>query len=80
MVVISLDVLGLVIPFPLLPRLFGTLFRLLRMLASSRVGSAQLTEDTLWVFVRLTLTYFSCDHFAGPEGHLDPVSRNTPNY
>ncbi|KAL5963743.1 Exportin-4 [Taenia solium] len=51
--------------------LFGTLFRLLRMQVSSRVGSAQLTEDTLWVFVRLTLTYFSCNHFAGPEGHLN---------
>ncbi|KAL5106931.1 Exportin-4 [Taenia crassiceps] len=57
---------------PSLLRLFGTLFRLLRMQVSSRVGSAQLTEDTLWVFVRLTLTYFSCNHFAGPEGHLDP--------
>uniref|UniRef100_A0A158R7H6 Mon2_C domain-containing protein n=1 Tax=Taenia asiatica TaxID=60517 RepID=A0A158R7H6_TAEAS len=56
---------------PPLLRLFGTLFRLLRMQVSSRVGSAQLTEDTLWVFVRLTLTYFSSNHFAGPEGHLD---------
>ncbi|KAH9278204.1 Exportin-4 [Echinococcus granulosus] len=57
---------------PPLLRIFGTLFRLLRMQVSSRVGSAQLTEDTLWVFVRLTLTYFSRNHLAGPEGHLDP--------
>ncbi|VDM32657.1 unnamed protein product [Hydatigera taeniaeformis] len=57
---------------PPLLRIFGTLFRLLRMQVSSRIGSAQLTEDTLWVFVRLTLTYFSYNHFAGPEGNLDP--------
>ena len=64
---------GLLGSFHLVPcRLLGVLFRLLRMQVITRVGSAQLTEDMLWVFVRLTLTYFSFNNF-GADGRLEDL-------
>uniref|UniRef100_A0A5K3FBE1 SpoU_methylase domain-containing protein n=1 Tax=Mesocestoides corti TaxID=53468 RepID=A0A5K3FBE1_MESCO len=61
---------------PSLLRLFGVLFRLLSLQVSSRIGSAQLTEDSLWVFVRLTLTYFSSNN---PNGHLEDCEVESTN-
>ncbi|VDD75762.1 unnamed protein product, partial [Mesocestoides corti] len=58
------------------PTLFGVLFRLLSLQVSSRIGSAQLTEDSLWVFVRLTLTYFSSNN---PNGHLEDCEVESTN-
>ncbi len=48
-------------------RLFGVLFRLLRLQVSNHIGSAQLTEDSLWVFVRIALTYLSVNVPAGTD-------------
>ncbi|VDL93651.1 unnamed protein product [Schistocephalus solidus] len=51
-------------------RLFFVLFRLFRLQVSSRVGSAQLTEDTFWLMSRLAITYLAnsqVEDFSGTQ-------------
>ncbi len=59
-------------------RLFGVLFRLLRLQVSNHIGSAQLTEDSLWVFVRIALTYLSVNVPAGTDCRLEDLKTVSP--
>uniref|UniRef100_A0A0X3PCL1 Exportin-4 n=2 Tax=Schistocephalus solidus TaxID=70667 RepID=A0A0X3PCL1_SCHSO len=64
------DVQPQIIQLPSILRLFSVLFRLFRLQVSSRVGSAQLTEDTFWLMSRLAITYLAnsqVEDFSGTQ-------------